>query len=248
MSFKQLINKTIKHYSRYNSIYFRNKCYDNAMKKFIESRIDSHLIQKDYPEFADLYNRKSVIYRNEISPFYQDYVKRVSNPIMALSLELAVFLLVLCELIKPKNIIDFGSGFSSFVFRYYAAHHANDQSLVVWSIDDSMEWLDKTSEFLTAQGLKTDNLSMLDSIIQKQNISFDLILYDYGAFDTRMANLETALSLLSDKGSIIIDDMHGADYAFFVLNSLKKFDFKKYSIRCYTNDKYGRYSFIAKHK
>lgn len=248
MTFHERIQKTIKHYSRYNSIYFRNKCYDNSLRKFIESRLDLHLMCKDYPEFEALYNRKSTIYRNEILPFYRDYVKNVSNPVMALSLELSVFLLVLCDLIKPKNIVDFGSGFSSFVFRYYATHYAKDQSVVVWSIDDSQEWLDKTVEFLMAHGLEADNLFMLDSIKQKHNISFDLILYDYGAFDTRMSNLEIALGLLSDKASIIFDDMHGADYAFFVLNSLKKCDFKNYSLRHYTNDNYSRYSFIARHK
>lgn len=89
---------------------------------------------------------------------------------------------------------------------------------------------------------------MYDSIKQKQNISFDLILYDFGPFDARMENLELALGLLSHKGSIILDDMHGADYAFFVFNSLRKCGFENYSVRHYTIDSYGRYSFIAKHK
>ncbi len=108
---------------------------------------------KNYPGLKELYDLKSSIYRTEILPFYQDYVKNVSNPIMALSLELSVFLLLLCDFIKPKNILDFGSGFSSFIFRYYAAHYVNNQSTIIWSLDDSQEWLDKTSEFLIAQGM-----------------------------------------------------------------------------------------------
>lgn len=245
MTLNEHIQKTIKHYSRYNRIYFRNKFYDRSLRKQIESKFDLRQIHKDHPELEQIYNQNIAKYRHEIMPFYQDYVSNISNPIMAASFETSVFLLILCDLIKPQRIIDFGSGFSSFIFRFYSQKHSGTE---VWSVDDSQEWLDKTGEYLIKNNMSADNLFSLESMKQKKDISFDLMLYDMGAFDTRMSNLKFALDMLSRNGMIILDDMHGADYAFFVLDSLKQNNFKKYSAYHYTNDNYGRYAFIAKHE
>ncbi|MGA3280719.1 MAG: hypothetical protein ABSD50_07030 [Smithella sp.] len=245
MTLKEHIQKTIKHYSRYNRTYFRNKFYDRLFRKRIESRFDLVHIYKDYPELAQIYNQNIARYRHEIMPFYKDYVTTISNPIMAASFETSVFLLILCDLIKPQRIIDFGSGFSSFIFRFYAQKHSGAE---VWSVDDSQEWLDKTGEYLIKNNMSADNLFSLESMKQKKDISFDLILYDMGAFDTRMSNLKFVLDMLSQNGIIVLDDMHGADYAFFVLDSLRKNHFKKYSAYHFTIDNINRYSFIAKHE
>lgn len=247
MTLNEHIQKTIRHYSRYNRTYFRNKFYDRSLRKYIESRSDLGRIYKDYPELEQLYNKNSAAYRREILPFYQDYVSGTSNQVMAISLELSVFLLTLCNLMKPQRIIDFGSGFSSFIFRYYALHHAGSPPPEVWSVDDSQEWLKKTGEYLMSKNMRADNLFTLESMKHHKDIFFDFILYDMGAFDTRMLNLDLALGMLSGDGMMILDDMHGADYAFFVLDSLRKNNFRKYSGRHYTNDNYGRYAFIARH-
>lgn len=244
MTIKQHIQKTIKHLSRYNRIYFRNKFYDRLFRKHLESKSDLRQIYKDYPELDQLYRKNIDAYRHAIMPFYQEYVSTTSNPIMAASFETSVFLLILCDLIKPQRIIDFGSGFSSFIFRFYARQHPGVE---VWSVDDSQDWLEKTREYLASKNMNTDNLCSLESMMEKKNTSFDLILYDMGAFDTRMLYLKFALSTLSKNGMIVLDDMHGADYAFFVFNSLRKHHLKKYSAYYYTNDNYGRYAFIAKH-
>ncbi|MGP8153877.1 MAG: hypothetical protein ACLQBQ_07010 [Smithella sp.] len=248
MTFTERIQKTIKHYSRYNQTYFRNKFYDRTLRKYIESKFDLRQIYKEYPDLKQLYNQNITSCRHEILPFYQDYISNTSNAIMAISFELSILLLTLCEVIKPKRIIDFGSGFSSFIFRYFAMNHTGIPMPEVWSVDDSQEWLDKTGEFLISKNIKGDNLFTLESIKQKKDIPFDLILYDLGAFDIRIMNLELALSMLSQDGTIVLDDMHGADYAFFVLNSLRNNKFKKYSTYHYTIDKINRYAFIAKHE
>lgn len=245
MTFNEHVQKTIKHYSQYNRTYFRNKFYDRSWRKDIEAKSHLRQIHNEYPELDQLYKQNISAYRHEIMPFYQDYVTVTSNPIMAASFELSIFLLVLCDLIKPKKIIDFGSGFSSFILRSYAMRHPG---IEVWSVDDSQEWLEKTGDFLKSKNLSTENLFSLEEMKKKKEISFDLILYDMGDFNTRMLNLNLALGMLSRDGILVLDDMHGADYAFFVLNSLKNNNFKKYSARHYTNDNYGRYSFLAKHE
>jgi len=245
MTFGERVQKTIKHYSRYNRTYFRNKFYDRSLRKNIESRFDLRQIYKDYPELEQLYKQNIAKYRDEIMPQYQEYVRDVSNPIMAASFELSVFLLILCDLIRPQRVADFGSGFSSFVFRFYAKHHPG---IEVWSVDDSQEWLDKTGEFLISKNMSADNLFSLESIKKKKDISFDLILYDMGTFEVRMSNLNFVLGMLSQDGVIVLDDMHGADYAFFVLDSLRKNHFKRYSAWHYTKDDLGRYAFMARHE
>jgi hypothetical protein len=63
---------------------------------------------------------------------------------MSVSVELAVFLDVLCRLIEPDRILDLGSGFSSFVLRRHLASRDVGVHSVIWSIDDSPEWLEQT--------------------------------------------------------------------------------------------------------
>lgn len=243
MTINERIKKTIKHYSRYNRTYFRNKFYDLSLRKNIESKFDLYKLYKDYPGLDELYQKNINPYLDEITPFYKEYTSIVSNPVMAASLELSIFLMILCDLIKPKRVIDFGSGFTSFIFRYYAKR---DQDIEVWSVDDSTEWLKKTEDFLKSKSVSLNNLFSLASIKQKLTMPFDLILYDMGTFENRMANLQYVLEMIAKDGIIVLDDMHGADYGYFVWGLLKKNKFKRYSIRHYTNDCYGRYSFIGK--
>lgn len=243
MTINERIKKTIKHYSRYNRTYLRNKLYDLSLRKNIESKSDLYQLYKDYPELEELYQKNINAYTNEITPFYKEYTSIVSNPVMAASLELSIFLLILCDLIKPKRVIDFGSGFTSFIFRYYAKRAPD---IEVCSVDDSSEWLKKTEGFLKSKSVSLNNLFSLALIKQKLNTPFDLILYDMGTFETRMANLKYVLGMIAKDGIIVLDDMHGADYGYFVRDSLKENKFKQYSIRHYTNDCYGRYSFIGK--
>jgi len=244
MTIREHIQKSIRHLKRYNRVYFRNKFYDRSWRKYIESGWDLRRLDKDYPKLKQLYEQKASESLREIQPFYQEYVSGISSPVMAASFEISVFLLILCDLLKPRRIIDFGSGFSSFVFRFYSRQHAGTE---VWSVDDSQEWLEKTGEFLLSKKMSADNLYSLASLRPRKDISFDLIFYDLGAFDTRMLNLEWVLGLLAKDGLLVLDDMHGADYAFFVREALRKSHFEKYSARYYTKDAYGRYAFLARH-
>ncbi len=50
MTFHERIQKTIKHYSRYNRNYFRNKFYDNAFRKFVEEKLTFALCVKIIPD------------------------------------------------------------------------------------------------------------------------------------------------------------------------------------------------------
>jgi hypothetical protein len=57
--------------------------------------------------------------REQIALKHAAYIREVSSPEMAMSLELAHFLLGWCLWKQPKHLLDLGSGFSSYVFRLY---------------------------------------------------------------------------------------------------------------------------------
>ncbi len=157
-------------------------------------------------------------------------------------MELAVFLTVVCDILKPKYIVDFGSGFSSFVLRFYMKK-AIDKP-VVWSVDDSPEWLNKTNLFLTRHGLHDNNLMGWDSFIKQNKVKFDLILNDFSVLEFRKQRFQEIISMAADNGVIILDDMHKTEFSEYVRQSLRRYSFKHYSLKSFTKDKFGRYSTI----
>jgi hypothetical protein len=102
---------------RYNSTYFKHKVYDSSIRKAIISSIDHNRIQKKYPDLQKLYDTKKGEYERKILPSYKEYISKVSSEIMAISLELSVFCILMCDMIRPQKIVDFGSGYSSYIFR-----------------------------------------------------------------------------------------------------------------------------------
>lgn len=180
--------------------------------------------------------------RRELQPYYQEYVSSVSKDDQAVSLELAIFLYVVCDILKPKYLADFGSGFSSFVLRFYMK--SADNKPVVWSVDDSPEWLNKTNLFLARHGLSDNNLMDWDSFVKQNKIKFDLILNDFSGLESRRQRLNEIISMADHSGVIILDDMHKPDFAEYARQSLRRHSFKHYSLKLFTKDKFGRYSTI----
>jgi len=188
------------------------------------------------------FNKHANEMRQKLQPYYEDYVSSVSKDDQAISLELAVFLAVLCDILKPKYIVDFGSGFSSFVLRFYMKNAINKP--VVWSVDDSAEWLNKTNLFLIKHGVSNNNLVDWDSFIKQNKVKFDLILNDFSVMETRRQRFHEILSVVAHNGVVILDDMHKFDFAEYVRKSLREYSFKHYSLRLFTKDRFGRYSTI----
>ena len=93
---------------------------------------------------------------HRLLPYYEKYISEVSVDYIAISMELSCFLLTFCDIMNPKNIDDLGTGFSSFVFRHYAAHSGS--GVTVWSVDDGPEWLEKTRSFLIRQDLSVQSM------------------------------------------------------------------------------------------
>jgi predicted O-methyltransferase YrrM len=194
------------------------------------------------PEIDD-YPALAAESRRVLEPHRREYVSAVSTDLMTVSLELAVFLRVLCKVRQPLRIVDLGSGFSSFVLRQHASE--GSPAPVVWSVDDSPTWLERTREFLTSHGLPDDNLVTWDAFLRRRPRDFDLVLHDLGSPPTRTAALPTALQVCRPGGIVVIDDMHRAWYRPYARRIVRESDGRYFSARKLTIDGLGRYAAVA---
>ena len=228
---------------RYDARYFRHKAYDSPLRGMIESQIDCWRLKRNHPGLHEDFLRKREGLAGRLASFHEEYVSEVSSDIMAASLELSVLLLFLCETLRPKRILDLGSGFSSFVLRHYA--RSASPTPVVWSVDDSLEWLEKTRSYLASRDVDAKDLYLWDELIRRKPDPFDLILCDLGGFDFRKDTFETVLGLLGNRGALVVDDMHSAEYGLHVRRIVAGSGTEHYSMRRQTHDKFGRYSMLV---
>jgi hypothetical protein len=237
------IGKTLRHLRRYNSKYFKHKAYDLPLRRWVVSQMDCRRLELKYPGLHEKYELSKEDYRQKILSSYHEYISVISSEIMASSLELSIFLLFMCDIAQPKRILDLGSGFSSFLFRFHALTAPGKP--LVCSVDDSEEWLIKTAGFLSTHQLPATNLMTWDAFSDLDMDSFDFIFYDLGPFDFRKESLNPVLEKRTGvHGIVILDDMHSADYGLFVKRLLKGTRFEAFDTGCYTRDHYSRYSLM----
>ena len=122
---------------------------------YLEGQKDRYRILYDFPQFNNL-NLSNL--KIELRESYSNYTTNVSSPQMATSIETATFLYNICSLLKPKYILDLGSGYSTYVFARYAFESGT--KILLWSIDDNSKWLKKTNTFLKQQKYKSVQLIM----------------------------------------------------------------------------------------
>ncbi len=178
-------------------------------------------------------------YREKLRPVYEHYVRDVSSPDMAASLELATFLYGLCKANQYSRLLDLGSGFSSYVLRLYAKETFGVE---VFSVDDDVRWLEKTKGFLEAHSLDTTGLMTMEQFASRDQGGFDFILHDLNFVEKRIKYVQRLLSLVRPGGLIILDDVHKPDYMLGTLEILSLAPGKIYSLSPATLDRYGRYS------
>jgi predicted O-methyltransferase YrrM len=193
--------------------------------------------------FLQAYDQLASEYRGRLQRAYQDYTSRISPDPIAISLELATFLAVICARCRPRNILDLGSGFSSFVFRTYA-EELQPQTLVC-SVDHSSIWLNTTRGFLHERGLDCRGLLTWEAFVAvTERPRFDLILQDMSDLETRRRQLDTIIEACNPTGMIVIDDMHVPAYRRAILDDLDRHRLSHYSLRDFTRKRL-RYAYLA---
>ncbi len=195
----------------------------------------------DIAEWIDnIFNSKSELYKNEIKNAYNKYVNTVSVDYMAASLECCVFLMVLYDAIKPKMVLDLGSGMSSYALRHFKKNYYEDSC--VWSIDSDKEWLNKSKMFVEKFGLNIDNFKTWGSI-NNDTTKFDLIFFDIDNNKKRINYIPTVLNNFVTKNSFIMfDDMHKSGLVRDINKVLSGYEYKNIDIKKYSFDKYKRFS------
>ena len=204
----------------------------------VNGRNERRHLEERIPELVD-YNQLALPVHEKLHPLYEEYISTISTGGMALSLEASVFMSVLCQIHKPKSILDLGSGFSSAAFRLYAMNVEPKPHIV--SIDDSQEWLDKTGEFLTQHNLEPSNLITWESFLKENQDSFDFILHDLGSMKTREKILPEVLSLVSHGGVIVLDDIHKKNYRKSAKRVVDEKGLIYHNLKSFTQDRFERY-------
>jgi len=220
------------------------RVFKNAIRPLeikIAEKVDGRRIKRFLPlrNLRDLTNEHIA----RLGPYYREYTSGVSDEGNTISLELAGLLSVLCAALKPKRIVDFGSGFSSFVFRFYRKNAVPPPE--VWSVDDSAEWLTKTKAFLAKHLVDEERMAEWPAFIKGNHPQFDFMLIDLSTMEIRMKLLEDMISTAAPDGIIVLDDLHKAGYPEFVKRCLKRRRLKYYSLRMFTKDRQGRFSWLA---
>lgn len=175
-----------------------------------------------------------------LRPAYDDYVRNVSNVEWVVSLQTATYLYHLCRATRPARLLDTGSGFSSFVFRLYAA---KAEAVTVVSTDDGEEWLDRTRAFLRQRGLTTDGLVAWPP----EDLAagrFDLVFHDLAHGAVRVGTMPLVLrSVRRGGGVVVLDDAHHYGERIFADGRAAGLDL--YSLRAHTVDALGRYAVLG---
>lgn len=221
-----MINRVFR---KFNSLYLDSHVKSlgtlNTIKPF--EKLDADIVAKN---------------RKVLEPYFQEYLATVSVANMAASLELSAAILSVLQLGGYKRLADLGSGFTSFVLRYYAKANPGVQ---VVSVDDSAEWLEKTRAFLMKHNLGDSNMLMLEDFVNGKPTGFDCIVHDMNYVEVRINYVDGLFASLTPNGILILDDMHKPDYRHEIMRKTINGPFRVYTIRPLTNDSFGRYSMIA---
>jgi predicted O-methyltransferase YrrM len=153
-----------------------------------------------------------------------------------------VFLAVLCEERQPHQVLDLGSGFSSYVFRWGA-----QPTRRVCSVDVSSRWLERTARFLQEHQIERAELLDLRSFAAAdRREQFDLVFHDIAELSDRIDMLEAVMQLCRPGGLLVLDDMHVPRYRAAVLQALRAASFELYSLRPRTRQSWRlRYAYLA---
>ena len=134
-----------------------------------------------------------------------------------------------------------GSGLSSAVLRRCAAELG--AIVEILSVDDSAEWLEKTRQFLAAQGLDAKGTAEWAEVRDKLG-HHDLVLFDLGNIPTREAEMAYALRLGS---TVILDDMHRRELQSAARQALSQYEtsWALFDLTPITHDSFKRFAWAV---
>jgi len=193
----------------------------------------------------ELANRLEALVSNDFSrtkkslaEAHADYVARVSSEDMALSLQTAALLRLLCRLLRPASVLDLGSGFSSYVLRRARAEDGG--AMLVRSVDTDAAWLQRSREYVREKGLPDDGFALWGELPDQP---FDLVLLDVERPPQRNGFLMPTLQrFCRPQTALLLDDLHMPGFRVFALETFMGFSYCHVDCRRYTTDRFGRFA------
>lgn len=173
---------------------------------------------------------------------HASYTKKVSTPVMAVSLEAASVLEALIILEQPTLIADLGSGFSSYVVRQAPG------SASAISVDDDPEWLQASRDFVAAE-LGDRSAEFVDLRTWRESdpsMRYDLIFHDMGSMEVRAETLDLVADRVAPGGLLLLDDVHKSEYGEMAHQLLHSRPFVTYDLRALTLDDMNRRCLLAR--
>lgn len=195
--------------------------------QILKQNKDWALLTQRFPGLNDYDSERRVLLKKFQGP-HSDYIQNYSAPLISLSLKRAAFFYFFCQLIRPKKILDLGSGFSTYVFKLYL-QNANTGQLI--SVDDSSFWLKETERFLHNYQLDGKGLTDWNSFKKEANSAFDLIFLDIGDLDFRLQILPDLLQSVHKGALLLIDDFHVPAYRKAILKCCSDQALECFSLR-----------------
>jgi len=222
----------------------RRRIQDLSPAERARAKEDHAAVAERFPFLAeDAFAKAAADAENRLNESHAHYIANVGHPVHAASIELAVFMDVICNGLNPTRVADLGSGFTSFVVRSFAK--GSTSGVDVSSVDDHPEWLQKTKDYLTGKDVSAQNVLLWDEFSGSDPAPFDLVLHDMGMMDFRAQTLERVLQLTRPGGVVILDDMHKPEYRTFALQTLEQKGLEHYSLRALTHDNLTRYAYLV---
>jgi len=166
---------------------------------------------------------------------YNEHLSRNKRrPTTAISVESGIWLQKKLDELKPKRIVDFGSGFSSLLFHAWAQE--NEARAV--TVDLSPVWLEVVKIELAAAGLSVRDCYLIDEL--PGDMMFDFALVDLGATRDRLDRIESIFVWLAPGATLVLDDWHMDHYREPMKALLSDRGLKAWRLES-TKDQYGRY-------
>jgi hypothetical protein len=180
----------------------------------------------------------------KVRAMHATYTTTISTPVAAISLELAHLVVELLHRLQPQVAADLGSGFSSYLLRQYAAQCGH--ACTIYSCDDEPFWLEKTAEFLRAQGLGTEGLLLWDNFTaQHGSVVPELLLHDMGHSGRRIAEMPRVLDWAARGSVVILDDMQKPAVREVALAGIRERRLVGYDLSLVAYDSYGRFPWMV---
>jgi len=188
------------------------------------------------------FSSKMASIRKSLEKEYNEYVKNVSSVEMAASLETCSFICTLMHSISPQSVLNLGSGFSSYAIRKTATQTMTNN---VVCVDDNIDWLEKTREYVRGKQLPTDGLMSWSDFVMSNNWEkFDLVFHDIGNMDTRAVILPLIPRILNHRNGIaILDDTHKEQYQKIIDKTFNNSPWEVLNLKEFTLDSLGRYGY-----